>query len=473
MFSVRTRIVSATLVLVLLGFPTAGLSQQVKVSFRVAPFGSASLTHLFRVDLFDTPERPGVTFPSLTLTKSSAGPEVSNLALTLPDMMIGSTAVASRIGDQGLPRTFVSSPLSGPFMTRQMRGLSFSTAGATPWSLSVGQLDAADASASSDGPAVMALAVSLARTERISFAPRLLVPIGSEGAGRTTVGTGMRAKLNPHLSFVSDVGAADLSQEGWAPVASAGFVGHWARTEIETSVLRGAPAHDTQGAGMVRSLDRELARGQVRPLSGLTISGLASWSRPASMSDVPDTTLGSVGVAFDRLPYGQLAASRQRELTAGQAVDITRLEWHHTAVGGFVVRYTERQTTDRDTLESPQASKLVEVDLPSPVPQHPGSRLNFRAGLSANPSSETPAIRSRLSSRFAVFDDLALAAETELALQSGDGHQPLRTLRLTTDLALMRNTALQFLYTYQAGTPFSFDRAFEARVSRSFSIFGH
>jgi hypothetical protein len=470
---VPARIGFATFLLVLLGFPASGLSQAIKASVRVVPFGSpAGLTHLFKFDFVQGPGQ-AVTFPSLTLTQTSTGPQLSNLALALPEVTIGSTAVTSRFGDQGLPRAFASSPLLGASVKRPMRGLSFSTAGRTPWTVSVGQLEpGSDALApSSGGPAVVALATTLTRTERVSFTPRLLVPVGAEGAGRTNIGTAMRAELSPHISVHSDLGAADAPRAGWAPLASAGLVGRWTGTEIETSVLRGTPSAGTEGPAIVGSVDRELARGLVRPLPGLTVSGLASWSRPASAERVADTTLGSVGVVFDRLPYGQLAATRQRELTSGKGVETTRLEWRHTSVGGFIVRYTEKHALHRDTPETDHGAKLVEVDLPSLVSQHPGSRLNLRAALSAESAAGSATVGSRLSGRFKVLDELAIGGETEWGLSPGGQHQPLRALRLTSDVEVMEHTAVQLMYTYRAGMPSSFGRAFEARISRSFDVF--
>ena len=94
-------------------------------------------------------------------------------------MTINQTAVTSRLGDQQLPSAFLASPLSGRSVRAPMRGLSFSTAGATPWTLSVGHLDTASYAGTpeADTPSVVALAVTLAPHRRLSVAPRLLVPV--------------------------------------------------------------------------------------------------------------------------------------------------------------------------------------------------------------------------------------------------------------------------------------------------------
>jgi len=353
-------------------------------------------------------------------------------------------------------------------MKKPIRGFSFSTAGTTPWTVAVGQLNSGSGGSalSSGAPSVAAVAVSLASNKRVAVAPRLLVPVGARDEGQTSIGTAVRAKVIPHISFSSDVGAADTARSGWAPLASAAVSGQWAGTEVETSVLRGAPSRGTTGPAIVGTVDREVARGRVRPLPGLTLSAAASWSRPANSADTPDTKVGSVGVAYEHLPYGNLSATRQTELSSQQALEITRLEWRHAAAGGLTLRYTETHNAAAAP-GTDAASKLVEVDLPRLTPQRTAGRLNLRAALTANPSSTTPGIGSRVSGRVGVYDEIALFGETELGLAGSDGAQLLRALRVTTDVPILQDTSVQLLYTYRAGTPFSFDRAFEARVSRT------
>ena len=176
-------------------------------------------------------------------------------------------------------------------------------------------------------------------------------------------------------------------------------------------------------------------------------------------------------MAYDWLPYGHLSATRQKELTSRQEVETTRVEWQPAAVGGFKLRYTETRSTPADAPGTAFGSKLVEVDLPPLTPQHPERRLDLRAALMADPSSTTPGISSRLSGRLGVFNEVALMGETELGLAHSDGRQMLRNLRLTTDVPVMQDMSVQLLYTYQTGTPFSFGRAFEARVSRTIKSF--
>ena len=97
---VRVRVASAAFVLLLIAFPAPALAQQAKVSFRIAPFGVPNLSPLFKVDVVEAVGSGGLIFPSFTLTDTNNGPQVTNLALLLPDVTIGTTAVASRLGDQ-------------------------------------------------------------------------------------------------------------------------------------------------------------------------------------------------------------------------------------------------------------------------------------------------------------------------------------------------------------------------------------
>ena len=60
--------------------------------------------------------------------------------LELPDLDLGDVAVASRLGDQPLPAVFRAAPLAGSALASPMRGLTFTTTGTAPLSLSFGQM---------------------------------------------------------------------------------------------------------------------------------------------------------------------------------------------------------------------------------------------------------------------------------------------------------------------------------------------
>ena len=129
-------------------------------------------------------------------------------------------------------------------------------------------------------------------------------------------------------------------------------------------MLRGTSPVSTSNIATVGSLDREIVRGLVRSIPGMTISTQASWSRPASAPANTDTAASSIGVAYDRLPIGVLTTRRQDEDSSRQQTATTSIEWRRKAVDGIVVRYTEREQTLRDRVQPSMMSKQVELELP-------------------------------------------------------------------------------------------------------------
>jgi hypothetical protein len=261
-------------------------------------------------------------------------------------------------------------------------------------------------------------------------------------------------------------GAADTA---WAPLVSARLVGQWLRAGVETSVLRGAAVPRTEmNTAFVSSRDREAVRAQVQPLPGLTLVALTSSSRPAADPDADDTILGSLRIAYDGLPTGQLATVQQRETTASRESEVTSLEWRQRGLGRMAVRYVQQRASDaaRDGVDE---AARVEVDLPALGPSCAG-RLDLRAGLTAGSSSLTgPGLNSRVSGRIGLNDNAALTGETELGLTGGDG-QVLRALRVTTDMPVVPTTRLQLSYTYRAGAQFAIGQVFEARILRRLNM---
>jgi len=458
----------------LLGFSSASTAQEAQVLLRTAPFTTLSATPVFKVDIVESPKRTtGVppSVPSVTVVDTPIGPRMSNVALKLPSITIGGTPVASQLGDQALPRTFSSSPWAGNGVKRGMRGLGFSTAGATPVSLQVGQLDATSHLTQPDNaPGVVALSMGVTSSKQFSVTPRALVPVGAKTT-QTSVGTAIRADVSRNVSFVSDVGAAGTKQRGWDPLAAAGVLGHWSGAELETNLLRGMSPVGTSDIATVGSLDREIVRGVLRSIPGMTISTQASWSRPTSAPQSADTTVGSFGVAYDRLPIGVLTATRQDEDSSLQQIDTTRIEWRHKSAGGIVVRYVEREQMPRDRLQVAMVSKQVELELPRWIERDLRNRLDVRAVLTENPMPGTPTLSSKLSGRFDVLGDVGVIGDTEVGI-TGSG-PTLQALRLTSKVPLPDRTAVQLVYTYQARGPYVFDnQSFEARLSRSIPLLG-
>jgi hypothetical protein len=453
----------------LLGFANASAAQEAHVSFGAAPFNTPGATPLFKLDIVESPKQPAVALPSVTVVETSSGPRMSNVVLKLPEITLGGTAVASQLGDQPLPRTFSSSRWAGTMVKRPIRGLSLSTSGTTPVSLLVGELDAARSPSQPDNTSgVVALAVGLPAGEEFSVTSRALVPVSSKTT-QTSVGTAIRAEVNQHVSVVSDVGAASSTRQGWDPLAAASVIGHWSGTELETNVLRGTSAVGGPDMATVGSLDREIVRGLVRSIPGMTISTQASWSRPANGSTSADTTVGSIGVAYDRLPIGVLTATRQDEDSSAHGTDTTRIEWKPKPVGGLVVRYVATEQTPRDRLMTPVVSKQVELEVPGWIARDVRNRLDVRAVLTENPMPGTPTLSSTLSGRFDLVGDVGVVGNTEVGFTSGG--PTLRALRLASRVPLLDRAAVHLVYTYQARGPYMFEnQSFEARLSRSIPL---
>ena len=391
---------------------------------------------------------------------------MSNLALKLPSITIADRVVASQLGDQTLPRTFSSSLWAGGAVKRPMRGLSFSTAGTTPVSLLFGELDASSRPPQSNNtPGVVALTMGVTSSKELSVTPRALVPVGSKTA-QSSVGTAIRADLSQHVSLVSDVGAAATTQQGWDPLGAAGVVGHWSGAEVETNVLRGTSPVSTSNIATVGSLDREIVRGLVRSIPGMTISTQASRSRPAT-APATDTKVRSIGVAYDRLPLGVLTTRRQDEDSSWQQAATTSIEWRRKPVDGIVVRYTEWEQTLRDRLQPTVVSKQVELELPGWIERDFRNRLDVHAVLTDSPMLGTPTVSSKLSGRFDIIGDVGVTGDTEIGIsRSGP---TLRELRVASKVPVLERTAVQLVYTYQGRGPYTLfeNQSFEARLLRS------
>ena len=256
--------------------------------------------------------------------------------------------------------------------------MTVTTTGSTPLSLSFGQMPAAVAGTSPGSPAIAAAALSFTPNRRLTVTPQVLIPSGSPEA-QSSVGTAIRANVVSNFTLMTDVGMAGAADTAWTPLSSARLVGQWPRAGIETSVLRGAAVPQPAGdMALVSSLDREAARAQVQPLAGLTLSALASSSRPSSDPNADDTTLGSLRIAYDGIPSGQVAAVRQREATASRESQTTSLEWRQRGPGRAAVRYVHQRALDSAVAEDDAGWSRIELDLPVIAPRCTGSTCRRR-----------------------------------------------------------------------------------------------
>ncbi len=451
--------------------PLDASAQEALMSTTVASLGSGIATS--RINLDELNPKPathrGLAVPSLSVLDDGSGPRVRSLMLQMPDLDLGGISVASRLGDQRLPAVFRAGALAGPALASPERGLTLTTTGSAPLSLSFGEPPAPAAGKPPTSPAFAAAAVSFTPSSRLSVTPQILIPSGSPDA-QTSVATGIRANVVGNLAMATDVGMAGSPDTSWAPVASARLVGQWPRAGIETIVLRGAPAPRTGGnTALVSSRDREAAQAQVQPLPGLTLAALTSVSRPSSDPAGNDTTLRSLRIAYDGLQSGQVAAVQQRQATASLESDITSLEWRQRRSGRMTVRFVRQSAPDPALAETNKSSSRVEVDLPVLAPRSAGS-LDLRAALTAGSISQGESgVSSKFSGRMALIDNAALTGEMELGLTGRSG-QVLRSLRVTTEMPVVPATRLQLSYAYGTGAQFPFGQVIEVRILRRVSL---
>jgi hypothetical protein len=457
---------SAAAALLLLVFPSLSDGQEAKLSFRIPPFGVG--TPLFSVGLAEPRPRSGFSMPRVMLTNTDAGPRLTSIALLFPTVSLANTPVTPQFGDLHLAQAFQSAPLSDGATRQAIRGMNFSVAGSAPWSVSLGQLSGGSPAPvfSSDGSGVLALSGGFEALPGIAVLPRSIVSIHSGERAQPVVATAIQADLNRHVSLVTDIGATDTAGAGWVPVSAARLTGRWGRTGLETNVLRGAPPLASDRSQTVRSVDRESLGGHVQLVPGMRVSGQASRSRPAA-SPSAETKAGALVVAYENAEHGQLAAATEVQYSENQQLLTHRIEVRQPMRHSFAVRYTETRSTPRVAPEPRQLSRLVELETPRWTVDDESCRADVQAVIATRAAAHADTrLTSRIKGRLAFSSRYGLSGETEMMLLGSDD-RTLRTVRLVSDVALARYTALQVLYAYRTGIRFSVGRSIEVRISRT------
>ena len=176
----------AALALFALMPPVLATAQEANISTTVASLGSGTVAS--RISFDAVKPKPatdrGLALPTLILFDDGSGPRVTSLVLELPVLDLEEASVASRLGDQSLPAVFRAGPLAGSGLTSPLRGLTFTTMGTAPMSLSFGQMGTGTPAPGS--PALAAAAVSLTPSTRLSLTPHVLIPSGSPDGRRTS-----------------------------------------------------------------------------------------------------------------------------------------------------------------------------------------------------------------------------------------------------------------------------------------------
>jgi hypothetical protein len=112
----------------------------------------------------------------------------------------------------------------------------------------------------------------------------------------------------------------------------------------------------------------------------------------------------------------------------------------------------------------------VELETPRWTVDGEGRRADVQAVIATRAASQADTrLTSRIKGRLAFSSWYGLSGETEMMLFGSDD-RTWRTVRLISDVALLRNTALHVLYAYRMGTRFSVGRSIEVRISRTIRV---
>ena len=99
-----------------------------------------------------------------------------------------------------------------------MRGLTFTTMGNAPLSLSFGHMPVQATGTPPGSPALAAAALSFTPSSRFSVTLHAPIPSGSRDA-QTSVATAIQANVVSNLAMATDVGMAGTADTAWAPLA--------------------------------------------------------------------------------------------------------------------------------------------------------------------------------------------------------------------------------------------------------------
>lgn len=448
--------------------PAAGLAQEARVSFRLFPFAPANPSPPVTVEIRGAPSANRISIPTLTLSKTERGPQLTGLLLTLPSVDVGKLTLAPRYGDQRVGLDFLPSALSGmSFDARSMRGLSIATtARASSWTLMLGQLPAANL-LGSGLPRTLAFSGTVKPRRMVSIAPRLITRLGGRRADapQTSLGGGMKIDAGRNVALIADVGVAREHSDNWAHLAAAGAIGRWSRTSFEASLRRGDRGFTLLGGVPFAAEDRELLAGRVLLYQGFIFSGEASSSRPADTDDSRNGRVaGSLALTVERFRAGRLVISDERATDASRQQERLQIEWRHRHKDGIVVRYLQRQETTRSG-DRRAATGRLEVDVRA-APKR-GGRLtaDVRTLMVIAPAEQVPLLTSRVNTRF-VYRRLRFGSEADITMFQVRRVGAIRALRLTNETPLLRDTSIELSYACQAAASLPLARRLEARLTR-------
>ena len=422
--------------------PQQTFAQDVRVTFSfLRPGGSEPQAPLFGFEMLDTVSLGDLSLPAVKLVSTDSGTKVTNYTIALPVLSLAGLSVTPQYGEQSLG--LMASSLSGlKLKSQKVSGFSLSTnRGSNDFTLMLGRLSGKKTRLVG-APSVLAFTGTLKPSARLTLAPRVVTPLGSQtrpGSAGTSVGTGVSAAVSSHVKLIGEIAGARSKRGRWAPFVIVGSVGKWSRGSVETSLRRADSAYALAGRIPSATQDQEMLKGQLRLIAGLSVTGELSTSRPhARQQDDAGRLTRSLTFKLARFGPGTFKITRKQvtDRSRDRHTDQLQLEWRQEHIGKSVVRLTQERQRDLLSDGGGRLVRQLQVELKGRV----GGRL-------------------------------ALSGEAEYDLF---GHRAatasIGKVRLGGDIALSDRTTLHLVYSRDPKAKTARSQRIEGRISRLVSF---
>ena len=425
--------------------PQQTFAQDVRVTFSfLRPGGSQPQAPLVGFEMLDTVSLGDLSLPAVKVVSTDAGTNVSNYTMALPVLSLAGVSVTPQYGEQKLG--LMASSLSGlKLKPRKVSGLSLSTKrGSSAFTLMLGRLSGKKTRLTGlvGAPSVLAFSGTLKPSARLTLAPRVVTPLGSQtrpGSAGTSVGTGVSAALSSHVKLIGELAGARTKRGSWAPFVVVGSVGKWSRGSVETSVRRANSAYALAGRIPSATQDQEMLKGQLRLVAGLSVTGELSTSRPhARQQDDAGRVTRSLTFKLARFGPGifKITGKQVTDRSRDRHTDRLQLEWRQEHIVKSVVRLTQERQRDLLSDGGGRLVRQLQLDLTG--------RVGGRLALSGK-------------AEYDLFDNRAATAS-------------IGKVRLGGDIALSDRTTLHLVYSRDPKAKTARSQLFEGRISRLVSF---
>ena len=422
--------------------PQQTFAQDVRVTFSfLRPGGSEPQAPLFGFEMLDTVSLGDLSLPAVKLVSTDSGTKVTNYTIALPVLSLAGLSVAPQYGEQSLG--LMASSLSGlKLKSRKVSGFSLSTnRGSNDFTLMLGRLSGKKTRLVG-APSVLAFTGTLKPSARLTLAPRVVTPLGSQtrpGSAGTSVGTGVSAAVSSHVKLIGEIAGARSKRGRWAPFVVVGSVGKWSRGSIETSLRRADSAYALAGRIPSATQDQEMLKGQLRVIAGLSVTGELSTSRPhARQQDDAGRLTRSLTFKLARFGPGifKITGKQVTDRSRDRHTDQLQLEWRQKHIGESVVRLTQERQRDLLSDGGGRLVRQLQLELKG--------RVGGRLALSGE-------------AEYDFFDNRAATAS-------------IGKVRLGGDIALSDRTTLHLVYSRDPKAKTARSQRIEGRISRLVSF---